>query len=214
MNNFVYYVNPGSTSYLELGTLEFPFKNFDSPAKEVFNFMYSSDTVTTTYVMRGTSMFIYYGLMPIIYLNINQANILPYGPSNLPKPYIYVTDVPYQWPDSTLFSLAETNNNVNLRVSRGDMQQSEASTYFLKFNIFRASLYVKSIDFQSIMFGDAWSNPLFFSFDAQNKSLTIEDAYLDLDGALCEGYFPISINLLNSHINLTNYQYGIWDDFR
>jgi len=73
---------------------------------------------------------------------------------------------------------------------------------------------VKSIDFQSIMFGDAWSNPLFFSFDAQNKSLTIEDAYLDLDGALAEGYFPISINLLNSHINLTNYQYGIWDDFR
>ena len=147
MNNFVYYVNPNSSAYLELGTLEFPFKNFDSPAKEIFNFMYSSDTVMTTYVMRGTSMFIYYGLMPIIFLSINQANIMPYGPSNLAKPYVYVTDVPYQWPDSTLFSIAEINNNVNLRVSRGDMQQSEASTYFLKFNIFRASLYVKSIDF-------------------------------------------------------------------
>jgi hypothetical protein len=64
------------------------------------------------------------------------------------------------------------------------------------------------------MFGDAWSNPLFFSFDAPNKTLTIEDAYLDLDGALTEGYLPISINLLNSHINLTNYQYGIWNDYR
>jgi len=94
VNNFVFYVNPNSTAYLELGTLEFPFKNLDSSTKEVFNFMYSMDTVYTTYVMRGTSMFIYYGLMPIILLNIKQANFMPYGSAGS-KPYVYVTDVPY-----------------------------------------------------------------------------------------------------------------------
>ena len=64
------------------------------------------------------------------------------------------------------------------------------------------------------MFGDAWSNPLVFSFDAQNKSSTFIDAYLDLDGAFHECYFPISVHVKNSHFNLTNYQYGIWTDFR
>lgn len=166
MYNYIYYVNPNSTSYLELGTLEFPFKNMDTPSKEIFNFMYELQTVYTTYYMRGTSMKHYYGIMPIILLNINISNLFPYGNPSLPKPYVYITDHDYLWPDSTLFSIAEISNNINYRVSRGDMNPSEANTYFLKFNVFRASLHVKSIDFQSIMFGDAWSNPLFFSFDA------------------------------------------------
>jgi hypothetical protein len=64
------------------------------------------------------------------------------------------------------------------------------------------------------MFGDAWSNPLIFGFDAKNCTVTIEKCYLDLDGALFEAYYPISLNVMGCHINLTNYQYGIWNDFR
>lgn len=94
------------------------------------------------------------------------------------------------------------------------MDTSEATKFFLKFNVFRASLYIKDLDFQSIMFGDAWSNPLIFSFDAQNKTVTVENAYLDLDGAFMECYFPISAHVINSNFNLTNYEYGIWNDFR
>ncbi len=64
------------------------------------------------------------------------------------------------------------------------------------------------------MFGDAWSNPLIFSFDAPNRTVLIEDCDLDLDGALYEAYFPISLKVRRSHFNLTNYQYGVWNDFR
>jgi len=64
------------------------------------------------------------------------------------------------------------------------------------------------------MFGDAWSNPLVFSFDAVNQSVTFDNSYLDLDGAMVECYFPISIIIKNSKINVTNYEYGIWADFR
>lgn len=42
----------------------------------------------------------------------------------------------------------------------------------------------------------------------------IDDCYLDLDGALYEAYFPVSVRITNSHFNLTNYQYGIWNDYR
>lgn len=55
------------------------------------------------------------------------------------------------------------------------------------------------------MFGDAWSNPLIFSFDAPNRTVLIEDSYLALDGALYEAYFPISLKVRRSHFNLTNY---------
>jgi hypothetical protein len=37
---YVYYIDPNSTSHLELGTFDYPFKNMDSPAKEIFNFMF------------------------------------------------------------------------------------------------------------------------------------------------------------------------------
>ena len=39
-HNYTYWVDPESSSYFELGTFEHPFKNMDSPAKEILNFMY------------------------------------------------------------------------------------------------------------------------------------------------------------------------------
>ena len=69
-------------------------------------------------------------------------HLVDYGDPSLPKPYVYITDIPYQWPDSTLFSIAETYYNLSYRISKGDISSSEASQFFLKFNIFRASQYI------------------------------------------------------------------------
>lgn len=84
----------------------------------------------------------------------------------------------------------------------------------MKIFLVRASLNITNIDFQAIMFGDAWSNPLVYTLSAFNESATIDGSYLDLDGALFEAYVPIAFRLTNSSINITNYQYGIWNDFR
>ena len=84
-------MDPNSTAAIELGTLEYPFKNMDSPAKEIFNFMYEKDTVFTVYHRRGTSMKHYYGLMPIIILNVKMYNLLTYGNQSLAKPRVYIT---------------------------------------------------------------------------------------------------------------------------
>ena len=92
---YEYYVNPNSTSHIELGTVEYPFKNMDPPVKEIFNFMYDLDTDYTVFHMRGTSLKMYYGLMPIIILNIKQYNLTTYGNSSLAKPYVYITDHEY-----------------------------------------------------------------------------------------------------------------------
>jgi hypothetical protein len=94
------------------------------------------------------------------------------------------------------------------------MASQEASTFFLKFNVFRGNMNIIGVDFQSIMFGTAWSNPLIFTFDAYNNTVYIEDCLLDVDGAFTEGYSPVSIAVNNSVVNVTNYQYGMWMDYR
>jgi hypothetical protein len=132
VNNYTYYVNPNSTSYFELGTYEHPYKNIDPPAKEILNFMYLKATNVTVYVARGTTLSHYYGLMPIVLLNIRLYTMIDYGSSSLAKPYVYIRDNPYQWPDNTLFSNAESYYNFSGRVARGEMSSSEASTYFLR----------------------------------------------------------------------------------
>jgi hypothetical protein len=139
---YAYYINPNSTSHLELGTFDYPFKNMDSPAKEIFNFMYDKETNFTVYHQRGTSMKHYYGVMPIIIVNVKMYTMMPYGDEKLPKPRVYVTGHDYLWPDSTLFSLAETAYDFPTRVQRGDMDVSESTKFFLKINVFRSSLTI------------------------------------------------------------------------
>ena len=110
-------------------------------------------------------------------------------------------------------SLAEETNNIQVRIDRGDISSAEVAV-FLKFNKFRSNLVIKSVDFQSIMFGDAWSNPLVYTFDAYNKESYFEDCYFDLDGALYEAYMPVGVHVNNCHFNMTNFEYGVWNDFR
>jgi hypothetical protein len=38
-HNYTYWVNSKSVAIFELGTKEYPFKRFDTPAREVLNFM-------------------------------------------------------------------------------------------------------------------------------------------------------------------------------
>ena len=92
---YQYWINPNSSSQFELGTYEYPFKNMDSPAKEIFNFMYDLETNFTVYHARGTTYKLYYGIMPIIILNLEIYYLTDYGDPSLPKPYVYVTDIPY-----------------------------------------------------------------------------------------------------------------------
>ena len=95
-------MDPNSTAIFEFGTYDYPFKNMDSPPKEIFNFMYEKDTDYTVFHKRGTSMKHYYGVMPIIILNIKMYNLTTYGDPKLANPYVYITDHEYLWADSTL----------------------------------------------------------------------------------------------------------------
>ena len=63
----------------------------DPPVKEILNFMYDTDTDFTVFLKRGTSMKMYYGIMPIVIVNIKMYNLTCYGNASLPKPRVYIT---------------------------------------------------------------------------------------------------------------------------
>jgi len=52
---YQYFVDSESTRYIELGTLEYPYKNLDYPYKEIFNFMYEKATDVVIYLKRNTT---------------------------------------------------------------------------------------------------------------------------------------------------------------
>jgi hypothetical protein len=145
--NYVYFVDPSSVASFELGTIDYPFKVMESPPKEIFNFMFEKTTNFTVNHMRGTSMKLYYGVMPIVLVNIDTYTLTNYGDQSLKKPHVYITGHEYIWPGSSFFSISEEYYALDMRVSRGDMASQEASTFFLKFNVFRGNLNIIGLDF-------------------------------------------------------------------
>jgi hypothetical protein len=70
----------------ELGTYDFPFKEWDLPSKEIFNFIYNTSANSHTvnvYIKRGTTAKIYTLIAPIIATNIKSLSWLSYGDTSL-----------------------------------------------------------------------------------------------------------------------------------
>ena len=62
------------------------------------------------------------------------------------------------------------------------------------------------------MFGDAWLNPLVFTFGTWDDTVVFKDNYLDVDGCVNECYSRVGVEMTNQVINITNAEYGIWND--
>jgi hypothetical protein len=71
----------------------------------------------TVYVERGTTLSMHYGQAPIVLLNLRLFSIIASGDPSLANPYVYIRDNPYQWPDSTLSTVAEISYDYALRVA-------------------------------------------------------------------------------------------------
>ena len=75
-------------------------------------------------------------------------------------------------------------------------------------------MILENLDFQAIFFGDAWINPLVMSFDTPNEFVWFHNGYYDLEGSLAESYDAIGTLIDGIHINITHFEYGVWNDFR
>ena len=73
-------MDPTSTSDIELGTFQYPFKMVTFPFKELFNYYIDAPSYTATiYIKEGTTNTIYTVLDPIIILGAASLTITGYG---------------------------------------------------------------------------------------------------------------------------------------
>lgn len=101
-----YWVDAQSMEKVELGTIEYPFKNVNPPAKEVFNYIHDKIDYNIN-LKRGGTTKMYYGLAPVICLNLGSCAFHDYGDPELPKPYMYLTDHAYIWWPGSVFTMEE-----------------------------------------------------------------------------------------------------------
>ena len=79
--SFTYYVNPLSTSPVELGTKQHPYKELQSVLTDLISFHTNSNRTITVYLMEDTTNFI---LTPSYISNITQVNFLTYSSKSTP----------------------------------------------------------------------------------------------------------------------------------
>lgn len=208
-----YFIDGKSPEKVELGTIEYPFKNIAAGGKEIFNYIHEK-VDTAIRVKRGSDTKMYYGIAPLLALNLDTYSVEAYGDENLAKPHIWITDHEYRWWEGTVFSLEEEDYKKQERVDLGHWDASESSKYFLKVAQLRSHVYFEDVHIQSIMFGDAWLNPFVFTYDTHNDTFVINRSTVDVDGAVGECYTRIAVELLDSNVNITNAEYGLWNDLR
>lgn len=208
-----YYVDGKSPEKVELGTVEYPFKNIAAAGKEIFNYIHEKVDANIN-VKRGSDTKLYYGIAPLIALNMDTYAVRAYGDENEPRPVVWITDHEYIWHPGSLFSLEEEDYLKDMRVELEHWEASEATKYFLKVAQYRANVYFEELHIQSIMFGDAWLNPFVFTYDTKNDTFIINKSYVDLDGAVGECYTRVAVELLEVEMNITNAEYGLWNDLR
>jgi hypothetical protein len=124
-----------------------------SVSKEIFNFMFDKSTVVTVYMKTGSSMKLHALSQELIILNIGIFYLTTYGDLSLPQPFLYITDIPYVWSDSTWFANIESYYNISLRTSRGDLTVAESQLVPNRVLVLRANITFERINIYAIKRG-------------------------------------------------------------
>eukprot|EP00347_Sterkiella_histriomuscorum_P014593 403360292 len=209
-NLYHYYVDPQSQSQFSLGTKQHPFKNIDTPSKEVYNFMIENSTQVVHFLMRNNSYRVHHSISPIVVLNVQNYTIKPYGDINLPKPIINFVSYDYVYADSNIFTLGDLTLNHTYRRSLGDISPSEASYTMQRFVFLRSNVAFFEIDYQSLMFGDQLTTSVFIILQSINKTISYDNCSFDSDGKVWDSYQMVQLYFNNSLFNMTNIYNGFW----
>lgn len=78
--NYKFYVDPTSTSPIELGTIEYPFKYIVAPFREMLNFYHDDSTYNATILLKeSTSSTVVELIEPLVFFLANQVLVTSYS---------------------------------------------------------------------------------------------------------------------------------------
>ena len=205
--SFEYYINHNSDSIIELGTIDYPYKELSYALIEVLNYHSHTDHNITIHLMEETSNIL--GFRQANIVNITNVSIVPYSLSNpnpekatiLVKDEIEVISTP-----STLFNVMKTFEMRMNEVIFNNSDITEQERLRVEFNdynimILRSNFMIQNMNVISDredLFNDV--SLLFFVY-IQDKTITLKDMHLSVSGTLSMTYDPISMNLINLDVD-------------
>ena len=219
---FDYFVDSTSSSMIELGTKQFPFKSLALVFVELLNFHANSDRTINIYLKENTTSYIDIDFNFII--NTTTVNIQPYSlSSGIPTKATIIAgeqNNPYQSNITAYFSSSSIFNilkNTELRKEQqiflnSNLQVSEKTSLSLSgrvINVDRSNVFFNSIVFKSV-FEDINSNYVFFyAIYLQNRTFSFIDVDFRTSGILFNSFDPLNLYMYNIDVDYTNNIQGI-----
>ena len=212
--SFQYYVNPDSDSIVELGTIDYPYKELSYAFIEILNYHSHTDRNLTVNLMEATTNIL--GLRQANIANITSVNIMPYSltspePGNttiLIKDEINIVNRP-----STLFNIMKTfEMRIDEKITNNPdiTEQEKLRLEFDNYNflIIRSNFMMQNMNITSDRANVLDDVFLFYIIYIQEKTITFKNMHFSVSGTISITYDPLNMNMMNIEVDYYRNQGG------
>ena len=219
---FNYYVDPTSSSVVELGTKQFPYKSLALVFVELLNFHSNTNRTINVYLKENTTNYIDIDFNFVI--NMNTVNISPYsttssspskatilaGEANSPNQ----SNITAYFSSSTTFNILSSSElrKTQQILSNSNLSVSEITSLSLigkVISVDRSNFIVTNITITS-EFDNINSNYVFFyAVYLQNRNFNFTNVDFRTSGVLFNSFDPLNLYMYNIDIDYTKNSQGI-----
>ena len=206
--SFEYYVNPDSSSVVELGTREHPYKSLGYVFVELLNYHSHSNRNITVNIMEGTTNYLMIGNNYIV--NITQVTIQPYSDNMLTEPgkasIVGLDNGVLEFTAGTSYNLLQS---LELKVTEmiydnNQITESEKTTLIVEkilVTVQRSNFTMHNMNLYS-NYSDVYDDNYFiWGLYIQNRLISIHDLHVNISGIIFKTFDPLNMNIQNIDID-------------
>ena len=204
-----YYVNPNSEQMMELGTIEYPFKDINLVFLEIFNVHQHTDRTINIFVMEATDSYLSFDFIKII--NITQVNIDTYIESDYYEPRnvdFRIVETPIEIQSSrSVMNIIQNTTKGEADISRMEEHEINDLTLqnFVVFQAHRSSLSLNHINVYSEYTTIRLQDIFLYTSYCFGKTQSLLNMYTDVEGyVFFNAYASTNIHAENVTMNMTN----------
>ena len=202
-------MNPNSEQNMELGTIEYPFKDINVVFAEMFNLHQHSDITINIFVMEVSDNYMPFDLIQI--LNITQVNIDSYTQSEFYEPrnanFRLVEASDYERTSISLMRIIQNTTKGDPDVSRMDAVEIADLTLqsFIIIQVHRSSLTINHINVYSEYTATRLNDGFVYTSFGFGKTQRFLNMYTDVRGNVYFNFYAsTNVYAENITMNMTN----------
>ena len=203
-----YYVNPDSEQMMELGTIEYPFKDINLVFLDIFNIHQHTDRTINIYVMEATDSYLNFDSIQIV--NTTQVNIDTYTESDYYEArnanFRIVETLIEMKTSRSLMNIIQNTTKGNLDVSRMDEHEISDLTLqsLIVLHIHRSSLMLNHISVYTEHTTIRPNKIFIYTSYCFGKTQALSNMYTDVQGYVYSNtYASTNMHAENITMNMT-----------